>query len=123
MAVVTFNAIFPLFPCLRFRILVFRTWQSSPSRKAWDTIIQQSLPSFLHSQQAHSIFKAVGRRSDDSRLSAPLALSISRMRTRALQTKWRKLVTPSTPAADYQAIAAADGSTSGSTNALTGTDT
>ena len=46
-----------------------------------------------------------------------------RMRTRALQPKRRKLVTPSTPATDYQAVAAADGSTSGSTNAHTGTDT
>ena len=45
------------------------------------------------------------------------------MRTRALQPKGRKLVTPSTPATDYQAVAAADGSTSGSTNAHTGTDT
>ena len=45
------------------------------------------------------------------------------MRTRALPPKGRKLVTPSTPAADYQAVAAADGSTSGSTNAHTGTDT
>ena len=87
------------------------------------TIIQQSLPSFLHSQQAHGIFKAVGRRSDDSRLSTPLALSVARVRTRALQAKWRKLVTPSTPATDYQAVAAADGSTSGSTNTHTGTDT
>ena len=49
--------------------------------------------------------------------------TVSRMRTRALQPKGRKLVTPSTPAADYQAVAAADGSTSGSTNAHTGTDT
>ena len=64
-------------------------------------------------------------RLDDGRLSMPLVLSISvsRMRTRALQPKWRKLVTPSTPPADYQAVAAADGSTSGSTNAHTGTDT
>ena len=64
-------------------------------------------------------------RSDDGRLSTPLILilSVSRMRTRALQPKGRKLVTPSTPLADYQAVAAADGSTSGSTNALTGTDT
>ena len=68
-------------------------------------------------------FKAVGRRSDDSRLPAPLALSVARMRTRALQPKWRKLVTPSTPAADYQAVAAAGGSTSGNTNAHTSTDT
>ena len=94
---------------------------------AWDAIIQQSFLCFLHSQQAHSIFKAVGRRSDDSRLSAPLALSFAlsfaRMCTRALQPKWRKLVTPSTPAADYQAVATADGSTSGSTNAHTSTDT
>ena len=49
--------------------------------------------------------------------------NVSRMRTRALQPKGRKLVTPSTPTADYQAVAAADGSTSGSTNAHTGTDT
>ena len=49
--------------------------------------------------------------------------TVSRMRTRALQPKWRKLVTPSTPNTDYQAVAAADGSTSGSTNAHTSTDT
>ena len=54
-----------------------------------------------------------------SRLS-PFAL---RVRVRTLQPKWRKLVTPSTPDTDYQAVAAADGSTSGSTNAHTGTDT
>ena len=60
-------------------------------------------------------------RSDDGRLATPLVLSVSRMRTRALQPKGRKLVTPSTPTADYQAVAAADGSTSGSTNAHTGT--
>ena len=63
------------------------------------------------------------RRPDDSRLTASLALSVARMRTRALQPKWRKLVTPSTPTADYQAVATADGSTSGSTNAHTSTDT
>jgi len=50
-------------------------------------------------------------------------LGVSRVCARTFQPKWRKLVTPSTPAADYQAVAAADGSTSGSTNALTGTDT
>ena len=63
------------------------------------------------------------RRPDDCRFSASLALSVARMRTRALQPKWRKLVTPSTPTADYQAVATADGSTSGSTNAHTSTDT
>jgi hypothetical protein len=56
-------------------------------------------------------------------VSRRLAPSASRACVRALQPKWRKLVTPSTPAADYQAVAAADGSTSGSTNAHTGTDT
>ena len=49
--------------------------------------------------------------------------TVSRVCARAIQPKWRKLVTPSTPTADYQAVAAADGSTSGSTNAHTGTDT
>ena len=55
------------------------------------------------------------RRPDDSRLTASLALSVARMRTRALQPKWRKLVTPSTPTADYQTVAAAD-ATTGATN-------
>ena len=62
-------------------------------------------------------------RSDDGRLATPLVLSVSRMRTRALQPKGRKLVTPSTPTTDYQAVTAADGSTSGRTSALIGTDT
>ena len=56
-------------------------------------------------------------------VSRRLAPSVSCACVRALQPKWRKLVTPSTPAVDYQAVAASDGSTSGSTNAHTGTDT
>ena len=53
----------------------------------------------------------------------PLISFVLRVRVRTLQPKWRKLVTPSTPDTDYQAVAAADGRTSGSANAHTSTDT
>ena len=59
------------------------------------------------------------RRPDDCRLTASLALSVARMRTRALQPKWRKLVTPSTPDTDYQVVAAVGGRTSAHTNGRT----
>ena len=42
-----------------------------------------------------------------------------RVRVRALQPKWRKLVTPSAPDTDYQAVAAVDGRTSAHTNGRT----
>ena len=45
------------------------------------------------------------------------------MRTRAIQPKWRKLVTPSTPATDYQAVAAAGGRTYSRTKGDTKGDT
>jgi len=42
-----------------------------------------------------------------------------RVRVRALQPKWRKLVTPSAPDTDYQAVAAVDSRTSAHTNSRT----
>ena len=46
-------------------------------------------------------------------------IAVLRARARTLQPKWRKLVTPSTPTADYQAVAAVGGRTSAHTNGRT----
>ena len=44
---------------------------------------------------------------------------VLRVRVRTLQPKWRKLVTPSTPDTDYQAVAAVGSRTSAHTNGRT----
>ena len=49
----------------------------------------------------------------------PLISFVLRVRVCTLQPKWRKLVTPSAPDTDYQAVAAVSGRTSAHTNGRT----
>ncbi len=49
----------------------------------------------------------------------PLISFVLRVRVRTLQPKWRKLVTPSAPDTDYQAVAAVGSRTSAHTNGRT----
>ena len=56
---------------------------------------------------------------DRSDARRPLISFVLHVRVRTLQPKWRKLVTPSTPDTDYQAVAAVGSRTSAHTNGRT----